>query len=150
MRNIVEGEVYVFPDGEYGNYFGIVCKGENIAFVDKNLNSIPEIEEFTRQKIFLRLSVSHPSMKRAKCKKIGKIQLQGQLNEYANFKHTPVGAEPLLYNGETGESTKVDQNELKHLEKLAIWDAKFHIIPVLRYHFHRIETPFRKDVIAKL
>jgi len=145
-----EGSVVLIPDGDYGYYYGLVCKGKDIAFFDVTSAKQLPAEKVVKHPTFLRLPVALPSMRRAEWQKIGQVELTGFHNEFAQYRHEPVGSSPMLYDNATGLSTEAPEDALDGLELMSVWDAEYHIHPILRFHFHGVETPLVDMITAKL
>jgi len=60
------------------------------------------------------------------------------------------GAESALVYDNRHATTKPATEADANLEKLAVWDAQAHILPILRYHFFREETSFRRLIRAAI
>lgn len=139
------GDAYAIPDPDYGWYFAIVGKGKDFLFADR-VSSTPIYGEASST-YFLRLMVNFPSIKRAKWKKIGNVPALGQIAEPGRYKYQSVGsAEAFIWLSGAKHEHPDYENEADKLETMAVWDAKYHILPLLRYHFFRIETPFIKQL----
>lgn len=131
------GWVYEIPDREFGNYYCAMSVGTTACFFDTwSLThlSIPNLKGIP---IFLSLMVSDHVVKR-NWKKIGELPIEGDLANFAKFRHQSVGSSVVnLYDEKDGSFTPVNESEVIGLPVLAVWDGNMQVIEVLRYRFFR-------------
>ncbi|WP_155847418.1 hypothetical protein [Asticcacaulis sp. AC402] len=139
------GDTYSIHDGEFGTYYACIAMGGDCVFFDTNADTA--LYELASIDFFLRLPVVYPSIRRAGWQKIGVTPVVGRLAEKAYYRYQSADMEkPAVWALEDETYFFPADGVPDNLEILAFWDAQYHILPLLRYHFHRIDTP----VISKI
>lgn len=146
-KRLRPGNWYAISAPSGGYYLAEVGCGGDFLFADEVFDQ-PQLPG-SGVAHFLRLMVAYPSIRRAGWQHIGEAPPSEMAAQSSFYLQRPVGAPPLKYNLLTGETTPAGKHD-KLLEDLASWDALFHILPILEYHFRRHETPFKSLVRAAL
>lgn len=143
------GDICVIPDKSKAEYFAAFALDLDVLFFDKFAAAGDRVD-LTNVSIFLRLPVTMPSILRSQWRKIGEAPLTGRLNEYGRYLiEDSISKTTRVYDNRDA-STQIATESDKRLELLAVWDAQHHIIPLLRYHFFREDTPIRKMIRAHI
>lgn len=150
MKGPVPGQVYEIPDPPRGYYYAMITVGKDCLFFDRTGSSPLNIEDLKRVPFFLRLHVSYPSITRF-WKLVGKQPIAGEASVFGKYKVRPVGEDKIFtLNDANGEMTPASPQEIASLETAASWHGKHHIIPILRYHFFRVETDLIENITKAL
>lgn len=148
MPAIRVGQVYEIADPPGRFYYAAIGRGEDVVFFDETSDQSaagPDI--VVKAKPFLRLAVSHPTIKRAGWRLLGEIPPVGVLGEFAKYVQGNVtGSEVRIYNNADTSVRTVPRAEAEGMEVLAVWDAVSHIVPILRQHFFGEPSSFAKEI----
>ena len=85
------GDVVEIPDCHYAMYYAVIACDGDVLFFDRY--SAGKEVALKDERIFLRLPVSAPSMRRGRWRKIDNIAPTGEIATIGRYLLTPVGAQ---------------------------------------------------------
>jgi hypothetical protein len=148
------GTIYEIRDPQppHGSFFAAVGAGSDILFFDVMKGDTAPMPELKGVPFFLRLPVFRTSVRAAGWRQIDMWPLEGRLAEYGRYLNQPVGsARKYVYDNRDGSLTEIEyEDDAVDLEIWAVWDAKHHILPILRFHFLGEATPLRRMIRGPL
>ena len=143
------GSVYSIPDEDRGFYYACIANGGDVLFLDINTQDIDT--GVLEKRFFLRLPVIYPSMKRAGWKRVAIFPVEGDVAEKGYYRYQRFDMpEPAIWCFDEETYFFPEGKNFPKLEILAFWDAQYHILPLLRYHFFKIETPILKKIVTPI
>jgi hypothetical protein len=146
------GQVYEISDPPNRFYFAAVANGEDVVFYDLVRDQpADDVEVVSDAQPLLRLAVSHPTIKRARWRLLGKVAIRGSLAEYGEYFHGQSGTDESVrvYSNKDASVRAVPAADAVEFEFLGVWDAVNHITPILREHFFGEPSQWSKDIRSK-